>query len=95
MEPSFGQKVCHSLKYTLLSVTIFGVLISVGIFLPISGSPPSNSTEWEKIEWFFDELEANKGQDLMLFILNTLNLIGLVLLILYTGRAERVIYVNS
>jgi len=85
VEPSFGQKVCHSLKYTLLSVTIFGVLISVGIFLPISGSPPSNSTEWEKIEWFFDELEANKGQDLMLFILNTLNLIGLVLLILYTG----------
>ena len=30
-------------------------------------------------------IEANKGQDLLLFILNTLNIIGVLFLILYTG----------
>ena len=85
VEPSVSQKMCHSLKYTLLSVFLFTVLVISGIFLPFNGSPPSNSTEWQKIEWFFDELEANKGQDLLLFILNTLNIIGVSFLILYTG----------
>ena len=85
VEPSFGQKVCHSLKFTLLSIFIFSILVIAGIFLPFNGSPPSNSTEWQKFEWFFEELEANKGQDLLLFILNTLNIIGVFFLILYTG----------
>jgi len=85
VEPSFTEKVCHSLKYTLLSIFIFSILIIAGIFLPFNGSPPSNSTEWQKFEWFFEELEANKGQDLLLFILNTLNILGVFFLILYTG----------
>lgn len=85
VEPSFGQKVCHSLKFTLLSILIFSILVVAGIFLPFNGSPPTNSTEWQKFEWFFEELEANKGQDLLLFILNTLNIIGVFFLILYTG----------
>ena len=85
VEPTIGQKICHSVKFSLLSVLLFSVLIVVGIFLPFNGSPPSNSTDWEKFEWFFDELEADHGQDLLLFLLNTLNLIGIVLLILYTG----------
>ena len=38
----------------------FSILIIAGIFLPFNGSPPSNSTEWQKFEWFFEELEANK-----------------------------------
>ena len=85
VEPSLSQKICHSFKYTLLSVFLFTILVISGIFLPFNGSPPSNSTEWQKIEWFFDELEANNGQDLLLFILNTLNIIGVSFLILYTG----------
>ena len=85
VEPTLGQKICHSVKFTLISVFVFSILIVLGIFLPFNGSPPSNATDWQKFEWFFDELEANKGQDLLLFLLNTLNLIGVVLLILYTG----------
>ena len=85
VEPSLSQKICHSFKYTLLSVFLFTILVISGIFLPFNGSPPSNSTEWQKIEWFFDELEANNGQDLLLFILNTLNIIGVSFLIMYTG----------
>lgn len=85
VEPSLSQKICHSFKYTLLSVFLFTILVISGIFLPFNGSPPSNSTEWQKIEWFFDELEANNGQDLLLFILNTVNIIGVSFLILYTG----------
>jgi len=69
VEPTIGQKICHSVKFSLLSVLLFSVLIVVGIFLPFNGSPPSNSTDWEKFEWFFDELEADHGQDLLLFLL--------------------------
>ena len=85
VEPSLSQKICHSFKYTLLSAFLFTILAISGIFLPFNGSPPSNSTEWQKIEWFFEELEANNGQDLLLFILNILNIIGVSFLILYTG----------
>ena len=85
VEATIGQKICHSVKFTLISVFLFSILIILGIFLPFNGTPPSNSTDWEKFEWFFDELEANRGQDLLLFLLNTLNLVGIVLLILYTG----------
>ena len=85
VEPSFRERICYSIKFTLLSIFIFILLVTAGIFLPFNGSPPPNSTEWQKIEWFFDELEANKGQDLLLFILNTLNIIGVLFLILYTG----------
>lgn len=56
-----------------------------GIFLPFEGSPPSNTTDWQKFVWFFDELEANHGQDLLLFLLNSLNIIGVCLLVVYTG----------
>ena len=86
VEPSLTQKLCHSFKYTLLSVFLFIILVISGIFLPFNGTPPpSNSTEWQKIEWFFEELEKNNGQDLLLFILNILNIVGVSFLILYTG----------
>jgi len=85
VEPTVGQRLCHSLKYTLLTLFIFSLLVVGGIFIPFSGTPPSNSTEWEKFEWFISELETNQGRDLLLFLLNTLNIIGLGLLILYTG----------
>jgi hypothetical protein len=40
------------------------------------GTPPGNATDWEKFEWFIEEMEANKGEDLLLFILNVINIIG-------------------
>lgn len=85
VEPTVGQRLCHSLKYTLLTTFVFSLLVVAGIFIPFEGTPPSNSTEWEKFEWFFSELESNQGRDLLLFLLNTLNMIGLGLLIFYTG----------
>jgi len=85
VEPTVGQRLCHTLKYTLLTIFMFSLLVVAGIFIPFEGTPPSNSTEWEKFEWFFSELESNQGRDLLLFLLNTLNLIGLGLLIFYTG----------
>lgn len=85
VEPTVGQRLCYSLKYSLLTVFLFSLLVVAGIFIPFEGTPPSNSTEWEKFEWFFEELESNQGKDLLLFLLNTLNMIGLGLLIFYTG----------
>ena len=76
VEPTVGQRLCHSAKYTVLTVFMFSLLVVAGIFIPFEGTPPSNSTEWEKFEWFFSELESNQGKDLLLFLLNTLNMIG-------------------
>lgn len=84
-EPTVSQRLCHSFKYVLLSVFLFALLVTAGIFIPFEGLPPSNSTEWEKLEWFFSELEENQGKDLLLFLLNTLTTIGLGLMIFYTG----------
>jgi len=84
-EPSFGIKLCHALKFTLLSCFLFGLLVTAGVFLPFSGSPPSNSTEWQKFEWFFEELEASRGQDLFVFLLNTISCLGMIVLVCYTG----------
>jgi len=85
VEPTVGQRLCYSLKYSLLTIFLFSLMVVAGIFIPFEGTPPSNSTEWEKFEWFFNELESNQGKDLLLFLLNTLNIIGLGLLIFYTG----------
>lgn len=85
---------CFALSYhpTLRSEDILtnltcppSLLVVAGIFLPFEGSPPSNTTDWQKFVWFFDELEANHGQDLLLFLLNSLNIIGVCLLVVYTG----------
>jgi LMBR1 domain-containing protein 1 len=84
-EPSVGQRLCHSVKYTILSIFLFSILVVAGIFIPFSGTPPANSTEWEKVEWFINELEADQGRDLLLFLLNIINILGLCLLICYTG----------
>jgi len=84
-EPSVSAKLCRSLKFTLLSLLLFSVLVTVGIFLPFRESPPNNGTEWQKFEWYFEELAANKGEDLLVFILNILNVIGMLLLIVYAG----------
>ena len=84
-EPSCGTKLCHALKFTLLSCFLFGLLVTAGVFLPFSGSPPSNSTEWQKFEWFFEELEASRGQDLFVFLLNTISCLGMIVLVCYTG----------
>jgi len=81
VEPSFGQKVCHSIKFTLLSVLVFTILILSGYFIPFH-PPPPNITRTFLQE---DGLDQNKAEDMMLFILNTLNIIGVGLLILYTG----------
>jgi len=84
-EPRIGTKLCHSIKFTLLSLVCFALLVVAGIFIPFNGNPPSNSTEWQKFEWFLDELDSNKGHDLIVFLLNILNIVGMGLLIFYTG----------
>ena len=64
---------------------MFGGLCAAGIFLPFNGQPPANETTIDQVEWYLDELKSSKGEDLLVFILNVLNLIGMFLLIVYTG----------
>ena len=86
---SRSSKLCRALKYELACLIVFAGLILVGIFVPMgdSPSPPHNLTTWQKIEFIIEHEfgEAEKGQNLMVFILNVLNVVGMFFLILYTG----------
>lgn len=84
-EPPCQTKLCHALKFTLLSCFVFGLLVIAGVFLPFEGSPPPHLTFWQHFRWFLEELEASKGHDLFVFLLNTLSCIGMCLLVCYTG----------
>lgn len=85
---SFNSKLCRAVKFTALCVLFFIVLITIGIFIPFSNVDPSpgpNVTAWEEIEYRFQLFEAQKGENLIVFIMNVLSVIGMVLLIFYTG----------
>jgi len=81
----FRQKICRSFLYTFISLFLFGLLVLAGIFIPFNGSPPDGLSAWQKIQWFIEKLANNKGDDLIIFILNVINTIGMVILVTYTG----------
>ena len=83
--PSCSAKLCHALKFTLLSLALLAALVAAGVFLPLSASPPANSTALEEFQWFFEELEQDQGRDLFVFLLNTVSCLGMAVLVVYTG----------
>lgn len=83
---SFRKKICRALKYTSVLLLFFLVIAVGGCFIPLGGDPvPHNVTGWEKIEYLFQEVKVEKGENVMVFMLNVLNVIGMILLIFYTG----------
>ena len=82
---SCGKKMCRALKYTCASLVLLGALILLGIFLPFEGSPPPVDDVDEKILYLWEQMKANEGKDLIVFLINTISIIGMFLVIIYTG----------
>ena len=80
------SRFCSALKFTLIFMVIAFALLMVGAFAPLRGAPTSeNATEWEKIEFLFDNLKKNRGEDAIAMVLSILSIIGMINLIFYTG----------
>jgi len=83
--PSVQARLCHSIKYTLLFIFLLSVLVLGGIFIPFNGLPPNNKTDWQQFQWFLEEVEVTQGHDIIVFILNVLMVVGMLILVVYTG----------
>jgi LMBR1 domain-containing protein 1 len=87
-DDGFGNenRLCTAFKYTIGFVFVAIILMMVGAFVPLRESPPLNATsEWEKIEFLFDDLGKNRGEDALSMVLSILSVLGMVNLIFYTG----------
>jgi LMBR1 domain-containing protein 1 len=80
------SRFCSALKFTLIFMLIAFALLMVGAFAPLKAPPASaNLTEWERIEFLFNDLKKSRGEDAISMVLSILTLIGMVNLIFYTG----------
>lgn len=85
IEESTGRKFGRALKYTTASIVLFVTLILLGIFLPFE-----ESQSWKgDLKTYFEEswntFEANKGFEMVSFLINSISVVGLGLLVFYTG----------
>ncbi|XP_029835178.3 probable lysosomal cobalamin transporter [Ixodes scapularis] len=85
LESSAGTRACTAFKYTSIFLLVATVLLTLGAVIPMHTTPPQNSTEWEKIEFLVHELSANRGEDALSFIVSLLTLVGMFVMIFYTG----------
>lgn len=85
LETGACRRAVSALKYTILFLLVAGVLLTIGAVIPLRQLPASNSTEWDKIKFLVDELAASRGEDSLSFLLSLFVLVGLVLVIVYTG----------
>ena len=75
---SFGRKFCRALKFTSASVFLLVILVLLGIFLPFEGSAPHKDSLEEKIQFAWNEFKTNEGFDMIVFLLNAVQLVGMV-----------------
>ena len=84
LEETFGRKMCRAFKYTSASVMALVALILLGIFLPFETSPNvHNLSQYFQAEWQI--FETNEGFEMVVFVLNSVSVVGLFLLVIYTS----------
>ncbi|XP_071037653.1 lysosomal cobalamin transport escort protein LMBD1 [Parasteatoda tepidariorum] len=71
--------------YTLVFLLVIAGLLIAGVFIPFKSAPPSNSTEWGKMEFLIKELYKSRGKDAVSFVVNVITIYGMMNLILYTS----------
>ena len=62
---SAGKKFCRAIKFTLTTLVAFALLVVLGIFIPFDGVPPSNETEWQKVDFIVEEFNSTNGDNLV------------------------------
>uniref|UniRef100_A0A8C9YT93 Lysosomal cobalamin transport escort protein LMBD1 n=1 Tax=Sander lucioperca TaxID=283035 RepID=A0A8C9YT93_SANLU len=88
------SQVKNALKYTVGFVIVCVVLLLIGAFVPLEAPPGQNSTQWEKVQYLFEELGSSHGLPALSFSISTLTLIGMLAVITYTAYGMSVLPLN-
>ncbi|XP_078729213.1 lysosomal cobalamin transport escort protein LMBD1 isoform X2 [Lampetra fluviatilis] len=91
---STRSRLCTAFKYTIGFVVVCGVLLLIGAFVPLEPPSDTNSTEWQKLAYLFEELGSGHGVDALAFSISTLTLAGMLCLIIYTAYGMSALPVN-
>lgn len=66
----------------------FRLSLRLRLFIPLYDVPSphyESATAWQKLHLLLDEVRVERGESVMVFVLNVLNVVGMAFLILYTG----------
>ncbi|XP_073729703.1 lysosomal cobalamin transport escort protein LMBD1 [Misgurnus anguillicaudatus] len=89
------SQVKNALKYTLGFVIVCAAVLLIGAFVPLASTPNQNSTsEWEKVQYLFEELGSSQGLAALSFSISSLTLIGMLAVITYTAYGMSVLPLN-
>uniref|UniRef100_A0A9J8CSB3 Lysosomal cobalamin transport escort protein LMBD1 n=1 Tax=Cyprinus carpio carpio TaxID=630221 RepID=A0A9J8CSB3_CYPCA len=58
-------QVKNALKYTIGFVIVCSALLLIGTFVPLESPPNRNSTQWEKVQYLFEELGSSRNSVLL------------------------------
>uniref|UniRef100_A0A673HVG2 Lysosomal cobalamin transport escort protein LMBD1 n=1 Tax=Sinocyclocheilus rhinocerous TaxID=307959 RepID=A0A673HVG2_9TELE len=87
-------QVKNALKYSIGFVIVCSVLLLIGTFVPLESPPNQNSTQWEKVQYLFEELGSSHGLAALSFSISSLTLIGMLAVITYTAYGMSVLPLN-
>uniref|UniRef100_A0A667YU81 Lysosomal cobalamin transport escort protein LMBD1 n=1 Tax=Myripristis murdjan TaxID=586833 RepID=A0A667YU81_9TELE len=88
------SQVKNALKYTVGFIIVCVVLLLIGAFVPLQAPPGQNSTQWEKVQYLFEELGSGHGLPALSFSISSLTLIGMLAVITYTAYGMSVLPLN-
>uniref|UniRef100_A0A8C7X0P0 Lysosomal cobalamin transport escort protein LMBD1 n=1 Tax=Oryzias sinensis TaxID=183150 RepID=A0A8C7X0P0_9TELE len=88
------SQVKNALKYTVGFAIVCVVLLLIGAFVPLEAPPSQNSTQWEKVQYLFEELGSSHGLPALAFSISSLTLIGMLAVITYTAYGMSVMPLN-
>ncbi|XP_062864960.1 lysosomal cobalamin transport escort protein LMBD1 [Trichomycterus rosablanca] len=88
------SQVKTAAKYTTGFVIVCAALFLIGAFAPLQPPPKHNSTQWEKVQYLFEELGSSHGLEALAFSISTLTLIGMLAVITYTAYGMSALPLN-
>ncbi|XP_054654014.1 lysosomal cobalamin transport escort protein LMBD1 [Dunckerocampus dactyliophorus] len=88
------SQVRNALKYTVGFAIVCLVLLLIGAFVPLEAPPQQNATQWEKVQYLFEELGSGHGLTALAFSISSLTLIGMLAVITYTAYGMSVLPLN-
>uniref|UniRef100_A0A672LF60 LMBR1 domain containing 1 n=1 Tax=Sinocyclocheilus grahami TaxID=75366 RepID=A0A672LF60_SINGR len=87
---SSGSPLCISTMRRKMKTTA----TSAWTFVPLESPPNQNSTQWEKVQYLFEELGSSHGLAALSFSISSLTLIGMLAVITYTAYGMSVLPLN-
>ncbi|KAK7902154.1 hypothetical protein WMY93_018923 [Mugilogobius chulae] len=87
------SQVKNALKYTIGFAIVCIALLLIGAFVPLE-PPRQNTTQWEKVQYLFEELGSSHGIPALSFSISSLTLIGMLAVITYTAYGMSVLPLN-